>query len=82
MTDTDYNGWKNRETWNANLWLSNEEPLYRHCRELAQSVENNGALADEIEGFALQIWPKGKTPDGDRLSLVYWQEIADAFCEQ
>ena len=24
-----YNGWKNYETWNVNLWLANDEPMYR-----------------------------------------------------
>lgn len=27
-TDTQYNGWKNWETWNVALWLSNDHPLY------------------------------------------------------
>ena len=31
MTDT-YNGYTNYETWNAALWIANDETIYRHAR--------------------------------------------------
>lgn len=33
MKDETYNGWKNYPTWDVNLWLSNEPPLYREVLE-------------------------------------------------
>ena len=33
---SEYQGWKNRGTWNVALYISNEYPLYRAALALAQ----------------------------------------------
>ncbi len=36
--DTTYNGWKNYPTWCVNLWLSNDEGLYREAQERTEQT--------------------------------------------
>jgi hypothetical protein len=42
MTDETYNGWKNYPTWAVNLWLSNDEGLYHHAREIVRDAKQSG----------------------------------------
>lgn len=43
MTNTEqYEGWTNRETWAANLWLANDEGLYRSVCDLADEALEEG----------------------------------------
>jgi hypothetical protein len=39
----EYQGWKNRETWAAALWLNNTRELYDAARELAADCKRSGA---------------------------------------
>lgn len=73
----EYNGWTNRETWNANLWLSSEYTLYQAVESLANTHgSDHEQLASEIEDLARLTWPAQTTPDGADFSDVNWLEIA------
>lgn len=34
----EYNGWSNYETWNANLWMTNEEGVDGECLEKCKEI--------------------------------------------
>ena len=54
---TDYNGWKNWETWNVALWISNHEATYK----VAQRYDSYDHLIPRLE----LMWGQ-MTPDGAR----------------
>ena len=77
-----YNGWTNRETWNVQLWISNQESLYKLVMGLLGNSKTGsvttGDFADNLEGLLWILW-EGKTPDGNRLEPVNWVEIATSW---
>ena len=56
MTDTQYNGWTNYETWNVALWIGNDEFLYNTAKGCETWDELQEILIDDLE--------MNKTPDG------------------
>ena len=64
---TDYNGWTNYETWNASLWIGNDESMYRlavsyveQARRFGQKVRYDSLIP------ALEVNFGQMTPDGVR----------------
>jgi hypothetical protein len=58
MKTDPYNGWTNYETWNANLWLTNDEGSYNYCVDTAQECydkaeEDQSFSREEKAAFAL-----------------------------
>jgi hypothetical protein len=78
MTTKTYNGWTNRATWNAALWLTNDCSFYHSMLDHFRADEVDAYSARE---FCHLVWPCGNTPDGDELSDVNWAEIADMIEE-
>ena len=67
MTDTTFNGWANYETWNASLYINNDEPMYRlavayveQARRFGQAIKFDSLIP------ALEYNFGQMTPDGVR----------------
>jgi len=52
MSSNKYNGWTNYETWNFNLWITNEESDHSVALELAFDSENPYELSKKLEEWA------------------------------
>jgi len=48
-TISTYNGWSNRETWLASLWLNNDEVSYDLLQQAQSAGDSNFARADWLE---------------------------------
>jgi hypothetical protein len=46
MTNTNYNGWKNRKTWNISLWINNDERLYNLAKDFMAEYKGKTPYRD------------------------------------
>ena len=70
MSD-EYNGWKNRATWNVALWVGNDEGLYREAVAYVQRCKarreagSKGNITPRWRTFVKSAGLTGqRTPDG------------------
>ena len=62
-TETTFNGWATWETWNASLWIANDEGLYDIAKEMARrSIHPYREFITQME----EIYGMSETPDGCR----------------
>ena len=47
-----YNGWTNYETWNFNLWITNEESDHEYALEMAFDSEHEYELSKRLKEWA------------------------------
>ncbi len=84
MSNQEYNGWTNWETWNVALWIDNEEFTYKESRKLTRKRSHDRYFASSVECFCNETYPNG-TPDmkgESEMDNVNYQEIADAWREE
>lgn len=79
-----YNGCPSYETWNLQLWIDNEESIYRAAQRLIRT-HGPDITAKDVEDFARGWFDPSGTPDFDGpqdWDEVDWEHMADNWNEE
>ena len=95
MTNKEYNGWHNYETWLVNLWMDNDgsDAYWRECAERLVKDDPGAAIrsmADLIKEEHEQRWSEINNDKASVLSdlmnaafsEVNWEEIASHYIDE
>jgi hypothetical protein len=69
-----YNGWKNYQTWNVNLWLMNDEELYNTARDFTKSEHPYESLRDYLRECDIIETPDGVAYNDSGLDIAALDE--------
>lgn len=77
---SDYNGWTNRETWAVNLWLNNDEYVYKFIQSQLPltPVKISYLTTEEVIG---SYFRKIDADIDGNWYAVNWAEIAESWNE-
>ena len=80
MKDKEYNGWKNRQTWNVMLWLGNDEFLYGLAVKFMQTYKGKCPYAHFIRSIGYE---NERTPDNIKWlsARLDYKELNEAMVE-
>ena len=87
MSNEEYNGWTNYETWNVNLWLGDDE-AFRELAVIEDLYDATVSLKEYTEELAEMIVPDIFKPSivsdmfGAALSEVDWYDIANHYRDE
>ncbi len=74
MTDTEYNGYANYETWNVALWIQNDEGLYNLAQEFSDYDQLVTVLYDE---FGQKETPDGVKWNSKKINRIEMNELLE-----
>lgn len=58
--EEEYNGWRNFESWNVALWITQEEPIYNMAKNFVQGYTGENVYKDFIKAHGFSSL---RTPD-------------------
>ena len=67
---SDYQGWKNRATWNIALWINNDFQLYSQALEFINDYKGKNPYEDFVKVYKLDTTPDHFSFTDESLAIV------------
>ena len=82
-----YNGYSNYPTWNAALWIDNDQGFYSERLGIVQKADNKAEAANTLKEWFEELFPiptTGPIADmaGWALAHIDWHELAEHWWDE